>query len=313
MIEAIVLGSSCSIPTRDRNLPALLIKRKTSRVLFDCGEGTQRQLMIARLKFMRIDHVFITHWHADHFAGLLGLVQTMNLEGRERPLYVYGPRGTPRFVRRLLSIGYYDNPFEVMARTMRPGSRVVVDDGVTVRAYRTDHRVPSIGLVYQEEDTLHLDPERARSLGVRDPRMLGRLKEGEAISVNGKRITPEMVLSRKRGRKIVYTGDTRPTRETVKAARGADVLFHDATFASEHDRARETAHTTARDAARIAKEAGVKMLVLTHISRRYTSEKNSPRKLLEEAKKIFPNTVLAEDFLRVTLKRNGEPIVDKIA
>ncbi len=300
------LGTSAGIPTRERGLPAILIKYNEDRFLFDCGEGTQRQLMIKNLKFMRIKAVFITHWHADHFAGLPGLIQTMSMEGRKKPLYIYGPEGTVGFVEKLLSIGYFERGFAVIAEDLKPGDRVEFDR-YYIEAFKTYHGIPSLGFVFQEKDKIKANMEKAKKFGLTSGPLIGKLKKGEEILFKGRRIKPEDVVEVVKGKKIAYTGDTGYRKSLVKAVKDADVLICDGTFCSEFEnRAHTYYHMTARQAAMLAKEANVKMLVLTHISRRYQQDNNNRKytveKLLKEAQEIFPNTKIAEDFMEIKIK-----------
>ncbi len=316
MITIHFLGTSAAIPTRDRNFPAILLKYNEDRILFDCGEGTQRQLMIKNLKLMRIRAIFITHWHADHFAGLLGLIHTMTglvqtrmMEWGKKPLYIYGPEGTAEFVEKLLSIGYFEREFPVIAEDLKPGDRVEFKD-YYVEAFKTYHGIPSLGYIFQERDKLKANMEKAKKFGLTSGPLIGKLKKGEEIVYRGQRIKPDDILEVVKGRKIVYTGDTGYDRSLLlKPCKDADVLICDSTFCSDfEDKAHTYRHMTSRQAATLAKEANAKLLVLTHISGRYQKKgddknrKYTTEKLLREAKEIFPNTVLAEDFMELDIK-----------
>ncbi len=305
MISIHFLGTSAGIPTRNRGLPAILIKYDEDRILFDCGEGTQRQLMIQNLKFMRIKAIFITHWHADHFAGLPGLIQTMSMEGREKALYIYGPENTTEFIDRLLNIGYFERSFKIIVQDLQPGDRVEFER-YFVEAFKTYHGIPSLGYVFQERDKLRANMKKAEKLGLSTGPLIGKLKKGNEVMFRGKLIKPEQVIERVPGKKIVYTGDTSYKKSLIGPSKNADVLICDATFCSEFEkRAHTYNHMTSKQAANLAKEAKAGMLVLTHISRRYQNEegrKYTTDKLLNEAKKIFPNTRLAVDFMTLTLK-----------
>ena len=305
MIAIHFLGTSAGIPTRERGLPAILLKYNEDRFLFDCGEGTQRQLMAENLKFMRIKAIFITHWHADHFAGLPGLIQTMSMEGRKQPLYIYGPEKTTEFVDMLLNIGYFERSFPIIAHDLKAGD-VVEYKEYYVKAFKTYHGVPSLGYIFQERDRWRANMEKAKKLGLSTGPLIGKLKRGEEINFKGRIIKPEDVVERVPGKKVVYTGDTGYKKSLVSASKNADVLICDSTFCSEFEkRAHTYYHMTSKQAAELAKQANAKMLVLTHISRRYQDEedrKYSVSKLLDEAKVIFPNTKLAEDFMTLLLK-----------
>lgn len=301
MIRIVFLGTTSGVPTRERNLTSIFLQYDEERVLFDCGEGTQRQLMSKNLKFMRINKIFVSHWHADHFSGLLGLVQTMSLENRREPLYVYGPQRTGEFVDRLLEIGYWARNFEVVAEDVDEGD-VIKGPGYQVLPFRVKHRIPALGFVFKENDKIHADMQKAAKFGLSTGPLIGQLKAGKAVTFKGRTIKPEEVIGTTNGKKIVYTGDTAFTENTIKFAKDADVLIHDCTFSDEFvEKATEFRHSTPSSAAEVAKRAAVKRLVLTHISRRY--QKDAQEQTLEtEAKKHFPNAVLAKDFMELVLK-----------
>ena len=300
-LKVTFLGTSGTVPSVDRNTSSILLNYSGCKILFDCGEGTQRQMMKAKTGF-NIEAVFITHLHTDHFIGLFGLLETMSLNGRERPLSIYSPN--PRFLRKLFKeFGYSNLEFPVRVVGLRDGDYVRFEN-FRVVAFKTEHIVESLGYAFIEDERRgKFNVEKAKELGIPPGPLYSKLARGEAIEYKGRVITPDMVLGEKRpGWKVVYTGDTAPVKSVVEIARGADLLIHDAAFASDlEDWAKETKHSTAKDAARIAKEAKVKRLVLTHISARYSKE---PEKLLEDAKSIFENVVVAEDFMEIELERD---------
>ena len=189
MLKIMFLGTSSGVPTRTRGLPAIFMMYKGERLLFDCGEGTQRQLMAKNLKFMKINHIFITHWHADHFAGLIGLIQTMSLENRQIPLYIYGPRRTKEFVDRFIHTGYFDNKIEIISKELIDGQIIDFKD-YTITSFKTDHRVPSLGYVFEEKETFKANMDKAKKYGLSTGPMIGRLKAGQTIEYNGKTIKP---------------------------------------------------------------------------------------------------------------------------
>lgn len=302
MIKIVFLGTSATIPTRERNLTAIFLMYKDTRILFDCGEGTQRQLMDKNLKFYRINHIFITHWHADHFAGLLGLIQTMSLEGRTAPLYVYGPKDSEFYIQKLLTIGYFYRRFDIVIKDLNDNDEIKFDD-FTIKAFKVNHGIPSLGFVFQEKDKIRANMKKAAKFGLKTSPLIGKLKKGETIEFKGKKIRPEDILEKTLGTKIVYTGDTKYCANVLKHAKDADLLIHDSTFLSTREDLEFIGHSSAKDAASIAKKANAKQLVLTHISRRYQEgAKEKDILLLKEAKTIFKNTVLARDFLEMRVK-----------
>ena len=282
----------------DRNVAGLAVQREGETILFDCGEGSQRQMMRYGVGFS-FTEIFFTHYHADHILGVTGLLRTMGLQDRTAPVTLYGPRGAQRVLGAAISIGIERNKFPVEIREIRPGDRLGREQ-YDIVVFETEHRADTVGFALAEHTRLgRFNPERAKDLGVPEGPLWGRLHKGETIVLeDGRSISPaDLVGSPRRGRTLVYTGDTRPSLQVIEASRGADLLIHEATFGSDElERAKETGHSTAAEAARVAVEAGVRRLVLTHISPRYT--RDAPE-LLAEARAIFPETVVARDGMTV--------------
>ncbi len=282
------LGTGGAVPTTQRGPSAFFLEREGEGLLFDCGEGTQRQMMRFGTGF-GISHLFVTHLHGDHVLGLPGLVQTMDFNDREEPLAVYGPPGSKRHLKRLVGAGGYRPGFRITVRETRPGNVALDADDYEVRTFETAHRnVSSVGYALVEDDRRgRFDREKAESLGVPVGPKFGRLHDGERVELeDGTVVEPEQVVGDPRpGRRFVYTGDTRPVDATVAVADDPELLIHDATFAEEWaDRARQTGHSTGREAAEIANRAGAKRLALTHISSRYAADA-SP--IEREAREVF--------------------------
>ena len=308
-LDVLFLGTAGSSPGAGRGLPATLIRRGGDRLLMDCGEGTQRQLMRS-IGLVELEDVFITHFHADHVLGLPGMLKTFALRQRERPLTLHGPLGLPRLLRTLGPvIGRL--PFELELVEMEPNDELT-RDGYRIAAYATDHGVPGIGFALVEDPRPGaFDPERARELGVTPGPDFGRLQQGEVV--NG--VRPEQVMGEaRRGRKVVLTGDTAPCDMTRLVAWEADLLVHEATFADEEaERAAETLHSTARGAAEVASGAAVAMLALTHVSPRYAG-----RELRDEARAAFAGpperVIVPHDFDRVEipLPERGGPVHHRV-
>jgi ribonuclease Z len=299
-LSAFFVGTAGSIPTPRRGLPSVLVRRGGDRILFDCGEGTQRQL-VKSVGLTELTEVFITHFHADHWLGLPGLLKTFDLRARERPLAVHGPPGVRELVTMALRIaGRVRFPLELIE--LEPGAELE-RDGYKIAPVPVSHRTPAFGYVlYEDERPGQFDPAAAERLGVRPGPEFGSLQRGETI----RGVSPEQVMGAPRpGRKLVISGDTRPCDVLAIAAHGADLLIHEATFAEEeHDRAAETGHSTAKQAASLAAQAEVTMLALTHFSTRY-----SPAVLRDEARAIFKSTVLPRDFdtIEIPFAERGEP------
>ncbi len=290
------------MPTRHRSLPALAVRKGKLIVLFDCGEGTQRQLLLAGLSLQRIQHIFITHLHGDHLFGLPGLIQSMALNRRTEPLHLYCPAGEGKLLAQLLASSHGLMTFEVRLTELEPGEKVKLDQGLTVTAGAADHTVPALAFRLQESPKAgKFNEAAARKLGLPKGPLWGQLQRYRKVEHRGQTIRPDQVMGPKRpGRTIVYSGDSRPGPALTKLARGAQLLVHDATFASARaENAVDSGHSTTEEAARTAKEAGVKRLVITHFSQRY----REVGELVEEAKAIFPRTIAAEDLMKLRLDR----------
>ncbi len=279
-------------------MSALVLTRGGETMLFECGEGTQRQMLRYGVTFA-FGEIFFTHFHADHFLGVIGLVRTLGLQGRTEPLKLVGPRGAKKLLGQALALGVERQVFETEIVEVEPGE-VIARAGYELRVFPVEHGGGAVGYALVEAMRLgRFDPERARALGVPEGRLWGKLQRGETVVLeDGRSVGPETIVGAPRpGRRVVYSGDSRPCAETVEAARAADLLVHEATFGEEErDRARETAHATAKEAAEVAKAAGVRRLVLTHFSARYSRD---PAPLLEEARTVFPETVVAKDGLEL--------------
>jgi ribonuclease Z len=293
-------GTAGSVPTARRGLPALLVRRGGDRILFDCGEGTQRQLL-GTVGLPELTDVFITHYHADHWLGLPGMLKTFDLRARERPLTVHGPPGLGDLLGSLRRV-YGRLSYDLELVELESGEEVR-REGYAVAAFAVAHRVPAVGYVlYEDRRPGHLDPELAERLGVAPGPDFGRLQRGE--TVNG--VAPEQVMGSERdGRKLVISGDTAPCEALTMAAHRANVLVCESTFAhEERERAAQTGHSTATQAAELARDAEVTLLALTHLSTRYAG-----RELRDEARAIFPASEVPRDFdtIEVPLPERGGP------
>ncbi len=299
MIRVTFLGTAASRPTVARNVSAVAVQREGDQFLFDCGEGTQRQMMRFGTGFA-LDDIFITHVHADHYLGVVGLLRTLGLQGRLEPMRLWAPIGTRPVLEEAVHLGVERVPFPIQICELKPEQRVP-REGYDIVAFATRHGIRSLGYALVEHPRLgRFDPDRARALGVPEGPLFGRLHHGEAVDVDGRVVQPSDVVGPPRpGRKVVYTGDTRPSPATELVARDADLLIHDATFDDEEEeRAGSTGHSTARQAARLAAAAGVRRLVLTHVSSRYS---DSPGRLEREARAEFPASVVAFDGMTLEL------------
>ena len=305
MLSVTFLGTSASRPTVERNVSAMALVREGETLLFDCGEGTQRQMMRYGVSFVLSD-IFFTHFHSDHFLGVLGLLRTLALQGRTETMRLYGPKGAERVLGKALAVGLERSPFEVEVIEVKPGNGLDRGD-YDIVVFPTEHGRDSVGYALDEHERLgRFDPERAREMGIPEGPLWGRLHRGQTVELaNGRRVGPEDLVGLPRlGRKVVYSGDTKPCDDVVAAARGADLLIHEATFSDdEKERAAETSHSTATQAAQVAQAAEVRRLVLSHLSARYSKDFYP---LLEQARAVFSETTVAKDGMTIEVPFRNE-------
>lgn len=300
MLRLTFLGTSAAQPTIGRNLTGLAVRRERELFLVDCGEGTQRQMIRYGTGF-DVAAIFFTHFHADHYLGAIGFLRTLSMQGRTSPMDLYGPKPARRLLDVMLFTGTEKLAFEVRIHEVKPGE-AVRRDGCALVPFATEHKIASCGWALVEDQRPgRFHPEKAAALGVPHGPALGDLQRGRPVTLaDGRVVAPEEVVEPpRRGRVVVVTGDTRPCAGTVAAARGADLLIHDATFGdAEAPRAAETMHATAREAARVAREAGVGRLVLTHLSTRYDRD---PSPLLQQAREEYGAVDVAGDGMVIEL------------
>jgi ribonuclease Z len=293
------LGTSSAIPTRERGLSCILLHYENELLFFDCGEGAQRTAITSGIGFNKDTSIFISHMHGDHVVGLLGLLQTMAMQSRNKPLYVFGPKGVIEFLQlnqKLLNFGL---TYPVYGKVVRRG---VVFDSKKLRykvlAEKSEHSTLSYAYLFQEKDKPgRFNPQSALKLGIPEGPLWSKLQSGQIVTSQKtkKKVKPEQVLGRSRlGKKIGISGDTRPTEQLARFFRGCDVIVFDSTYGDAHsENAKQNMHSTSREAAKLAKKAKAKQLILTHFSARY----RDVRELVKQAKEIFPNTIAAEDNL----------------
>jgi ribonuclease Z len=298
------LGTGGAVPSARRNTASVLVARGGERLLFDCGEGTQRQMQRS-LGLVQVDEIYFTHFHADHFLGLPGLLKTYDLTERERPLRVYGPRGLRDLFQSMSRvIGRVGYKLELVE--LEPDDFIPCDGG-EVRAFPVEHSVRAFGYaLIEEERPGRFDPEAAQRLGVKEGPDFAALQRGESVQGSAGPVEPGEVMGESRaGRTIVITGDTAPCQATVEVAKGAELLVHDASFSEEEaQRAADTGHSTVGQAAAVAREAEVGLLALVHISSRY-----HVGKVLDEAREVFKPTVAPKDFdlIELPFPERGKP------
>lgn len=298
-MEITFLGTSCMQPTKERNHPGILLTYKGEGLLFDCGEGIQRQLRCAGIKPTIVTKIFITHWHGDHVLGLPGLLQTISAS--ERPegskIDIYGPRGTKKYVD--ISLQAFASKDVLLLEVHEVKKGVVLEtEEYAILAEEMIHSAPCVGFAFIEHDKRKVNMKNVKRLKLPEGPLLGALQRGETVSHGGRKIRPDEVTELVKGRKVVYATDTRPCDGILRLGKDADVLILESTYLSDlQEKAKEYLHMTAAEAAHLANEAHAKKLVLTHFSPRYKKVQD----IEEEARDIFDNSVVAHDFMKINL------------
>ncbi|MBN2067788.1 MAG: ribonuclease Z [Candidatus Diapherotrites archaeon] len=298
-MELVVLGTSCSNPTVERNLTAVGLRFEGNWYLFDCPEGTQRQMMKAGASYMRVNAIFLSHFHADHILGLPGLIATMSMHGRDYPLHVIGPKGTEREVQKAMNFAMFKKSFEIKVKEVNRGL-AFKGEKFTVEAFPLKHDVPCLGFAFKENDKVaEFQREKALKLGIPEGPLWSRLQQGKEVKVKGKAFRPEQVMDYEKGRKgkkVSIVMDTLPSDSYFDAIKESDVLFHEAAFLEKHiSRAKETRHSTAKQAAWVAQQTNAKKLVIVHISPRYKKNED----VENEARQEFGNVVVPKDLEKI--------------
>lgn len=296
-MQIVFLGTSAMVPTKDRNHFSFYMKYKDEGILFDCGEGTQRQLRIAGIRPSRITKIFISHMHGDHIFGLPGLLQTLSASQYEGTLKIYGLPGIKKVINTIIELFAFENKLdmEVIEITKR---KFLETEEYYVESYLLDHGVPCTGFRFIEKDRSRIDMKKATKLGLTTGPLLGKLQKGIPVTVGKKTITPEEVTYKSKGKIVGFIADTAMTENCREIAKDADLLVSEATHTSyDADKAGKYKHFTAREAGMVAKEMGVKKLVLSHFSQRYKDIKE----VVDDAKQEFENTIGSEDFMKIRL------------
>lgn len=296
-MELTFLGTSCMIPTKERNTSAMLLSFNDENILIDCGEGTQRQLRIAGIRPTCITKILISHWHGDHVLGLPGLLQTLGASEYAGKLRIYGPSGSARQVEKMMGAFVFDNrvDFEVMDIEKE---RFFDGKDFCLEALPLDHSISCLGFSFVEKDRLRIDVKKAEKLGIPEGPLMGELQQGRAITFKGRKIEPGEATYTVKGKKITYIADTILTDNCIKLANEADLLICESVYDSKLDnKAEEYKHLTARQAGMIANQAEVKQLVLTHFSQRYKNTQD----IEEDARVVFDKIICAQDFMHLKL------------
>jgi ribonuclease Z len=300
MIDITVLGTSCMVPTKDRNASATYAEIRGVGMLFDCGEGTQRQMNIAGINRLKVRYIFISHWHADHTAGLLGLIQTMG-QKPDGVLDIYGPKGTKEFMDHLMKASIHDTSLIVNVQEfdLNMMTKILSTDNFVVKAINLDHGIPCIGFRLEAIPTVNLKKELLLADGLPEGPLWAQIQKGLVVEHDGKQFEPSDYTLPSTGKIFTYIADTRFTQNSVILGKNADVILSEASYADEHEhKAEEYKHQTASQAAQIASMADAEKLYITHFSQRY----KDVTQLVQEAQAIFPETSAAFDFMKIVLK-----------
>jgi ribonuclease Z len=296
-MQVVFLGTSSMVPTKERNPSSILISCDSENILVDCGEGTQRQLKLAGIKLIKINRILISHWHGDHVLGLPGLIQTMSSVEQEKPLHIYGPVGTKKFMKKMFEAFVFDCKLEIIVKEVISG-KFFESEGFVLDARPLEHKIPTLGYSFIEKDKRKIDLRQTRRLGIPEGPLLGKLQAGEDISWKGKKIRCDEVTNRVRGKKVAIINDTVPCKEADLLAMNSDLLICEATYSSDlENKAAEYGHMTAKQAAQLANRSNASKLVLTHFSARY----KSTQELEDDARDYFDNVVCAKDFTKINI------------
>lgn len=297
-IKLSFLGTGQAVPTAKRNHPAVLLQYSNENILVDCGEGTQRQFRKARINPCKLTRLLITHWHGDHVLGIPGLLQTLALNGYNKTLEVYTPKGTGHFFYLIQKMFVHRSDIKINLHEVNSGKIIETPD-FYIEAEKMIHNTPCLAYSFIEKDKIKIDKAKMKKLGIKSSPMLKELKKGKSIKINGKIINPRNVTYTEKGKKITFILDTMMNNNTVKISEDSDMLVCEATYSEkEKELAHEYRHLTARQAAEIAKKSNSKKLCMMHISQRY---ENNEKILLKEARKIFKDTIIAEDLMEIRI------------
>ena len=295
-IRVVMLGTSGSSPTKARHLPSTAVVYNGDVYLFDCGEGTQMQMLKYGVNISKVKAIFISHLHGDHVIGIAGLIRTLAMNNRKEPLFIFVPKGYERSIKCLVDFDKAVVNYQVNVFGIRSGI-VYSEGGISVSAFRLNHTIPTFGYAFRENDRLRFDERKAKAAGLKGE-MFSRIMKKGNMKIGRSRVMLKDVTWLQRGKSIVYVTDTRPVTTTLHESKGADLLIHEASYLdSEGKLARERKHSTALEAARLARKAGARRLVLTHISARYKHDSQAQK----EARKLFKNTDVASDGYAITI------------
>jgi ribonuclease Z len=298
MIEIIFLGTGSAVPTVRRNHPSIFLKYKNENILFDCGEGTQRQFRKAKLNPCKLTRLFISHWHGDHVLGIPGLLQTLALNNYQKTLEVYGPRGTKQFMERIMGLFIHTGKINIKIHEIDK-ENVFENEDIKIIAEKMMHGTETLAYSFIEKDRIRLDKNKLKKLKLPSGPMIGKLKQGKDIVVDGKKIKASSLIYKQNGKKVAIVLDTKKNENILKLAKDSDLLICEATYFDEEEMAEEYKHLTVKQAGEIAKKSKCKKLVLMHLSQKY---ENKEKEFLGMARKYFNNTVIAEDLMKIEVQ-----------
>lgn len=299
-MEITFLGTSAQVPTKQRNVSGLFLKYKTQGILFDCGEGTQRQMNIAGINRLHVTKILLSHWHGDHTVGIIGLLQTIGSTENPGKIEIYGPIETKKRLKHLMDAVIYDNKVELEIIELTPKSKIKIleNDDFYIECAPLSHGHPTLGYAFVEKDKHNISKAALKKYKIPEGPHLKKLKQGKDIIINGKKVEAKKVTKKIHGRKFVYLADTRPCKGCYELAENADIVVAESTYTSKlQDKAKKFKHLTAQEAAQIAAQSNAKKLYLTHFSQRY----KSTQEIEEDARIIFDNSFCAKDFLKIKL------------
>jgi ribonuclease Z len=300
-MEIIILGTSCMVPTKDRNVQGIFVEYKGEGILFDCGEGTQRQMNIAGINRNKVRKILLTHWHGDHVSGLVGLLQTISNNENPQKITIYGPRETRERIAHLLrAVSFEENRMELEIREINPSGVEKIYDGedYIIQAAYLDHKIPCLGYSLIEKDKRKINMAKAKKLGLKEGPLIGKLQAGHSVSFKGQTITADEVSHMDKGKKLSIILDTLPCKNAYELAAEADILIAESAYTSDmEEKSLEYKHMTTKQAALIATTANVKKLIITHFSQRYKTNKE----LEEDVRTFFPESQAAFDFMKIKL------------
>ncbi|MBW2981925.1 ribonuclease Z [Candidatus Woesearchaeota archaeon] len=296
-MQIIFLGTSCAMPTKERNHISIFVSYSSEGILFDCGEGTQRQLRIAGIKPTKITKILISHWHGDHTFGLPGLISTLSTSEYTKTLRIYGPKGTKEFIKNIFKSAVFENRINLEVIEIKEGVFFNGKD-YQLEAYPLKHKTETLGFRFVEKNKRRINVPFIKKIGIPEGPLLGKLQEGKSVTWKGKRISVKEATYTVKGRIIAYLADSIPNKNSLKIAKDADILIAESTYTSElQEKADQYMHMTAKEAGLIANQANVKKLILTHFSTRY----KDTHVLEEDARNVFDNVEASKDFMKVNL------------